>query len=93
MLLRLIDIINRSWDLFYTYGRNLKPYLRNTNSDKCHHYLDTLVLLTSVPPETSVLSKYNIVILFVIYTDIHLRKLVDNVCHFYEKQLQQLLSC
>ena len=28
-----------------------------------------------------------------IYVDIYLRKLVDNICYFHEKQPLQLLSC
>ena len=28
-----------------------------------------------------------------IYMDIYLRKPVDNICHFHEKLLEQLLSC
>ena len=51
------------------------------------HSLDLLVLLTSVPSETPVLSKFSSFILFTIYIDIHLKNAVDNICYFHEKQL------
>ena len=38
-----------------------------------------LVLLTLIPSEMSILSQYSI---FIFYTEIHLRKLVDNICIF-----------
>ena len=46
---------------------------------------DLLVLLTLVPSETSILSQYNIFILFIIHIGVHIRKLKDNICYFHEK--------
>ena len=46
---------------------------------------DALALLTPFPLEKSILKKYRIFILFIIFTDIHLRKHVDNIYSFHEK--------
>ena len=51
------------------------------------HSFDFLVLLTSIPSEISVLPKCRIFILFIIYIDNHLRKLVYSSCLFHAKQL------
>ena len=50
------------------------------------HAFDVLVLLTSILSEKSVLSKYSIFLLFIIYIGIHRRKLVDNICYFHKKE-------
>ena len=64
----------------------LSLYLKNTNIDKyCTFYLS--VFLTSIPSKTSILSKYIIFKFFVTYIDIPVRKLVDNIFYFLEKQL------
>ena len=65
-----------------TYIR-LKPKifcLKTTNSDKYHTFL-----IHVFPSETSILSQCSFLILFLIYRDIHLKKLVDNSCYFREK--------
>ena len=47
------------------------------------HSFDALVLLTSIPSKTLILSKYSI-FMNSMNIDIHLRKLVDNICYFHE---------
>ena len=89
--LRFIDIINKSWHLLHTYDWNSNPLFKKCQKRLISHSFDSLVLLTSIPSETSILSKYSILILFLIFTDIHLIKRVDNICYFHEKQLEQLL--
>ena len=44
----------------------------------------TIGLLTLIPLDTSILS-YSTE--FIIYTDIHLRKIEGNICCFHEKEL------
>ena len=85
MLLRFIDIINKSWHLLHTYGWNLNLLDEKYQWRQISHSFDGLLLLTSISSETLILSKYSTFILLIIYIDIHLRKAVDNVCYFYEK--------
>ena len=51
--------INKSWHILLTLSWNLKPLFTKSNGEK-YHTFDSLVLLTSIPSEMSVLSYYSI---------------------------------
>ena len=53
------------------------------------YIFDALVLLVSIPSETSIFLYYNILIT---YTYIHVKKFVDNIYHFFQEQMQQKLK-
>ena len=78
--LRFFDIISKSIDLLQTFDRNLKLKFKKYQYCQISHSFDELVLLTSIHSETSILLKYSICILFIIYIGIRLRQLVDNIC-------------
>ena len=46
---------------------------------------DSLDLLAPFPSEMSILSKHVVFISFIIHIGIYLRKLIDNICYFHEK--------
>ena len=53
------------------------------------HSFDAFGSLMSVPSETLIFSYRSILIT---YTRIHVKKLGDNVYHFFQEQMQQQLS-
>ena len=78
--LRFFDIISKSRDLLQAFDRNLKLKFKKYQQCQISHSFDALVLLTPIHSETSILLKYSICILFIIYIDIHLRQLVEYIC-------------
>ena len=44
----------------------------------------------SIPSETSI---FPTATFFISHTRIHLKKIVDNIYHFFQEQMQQQLSC
>ena len=44
-----------------------------------------LFYLTSIPSEFSILSEYNVFILFVIHAGIYLKKRAHDICYFHKK--------
>ena len=59
--LRFVDIINKSWQPLQTYIWNLKPYIKNTNSDKHLYFFTHLYFLYEHFP------RKNIVIIVILY--------------------------
>ena len=55
------------------------------------HSFDLLVLLTSIPSETPILLNHNILILFIVYKDIQLKNLLNNICYFHARNFYHLV--
>ena len=51
--LSFIDIINKSWHLLQTFGSNSKTLFKKYQQTS--HSFEVLVLLTSIPSESSIL--------------------------------------
>ena len=58
--LRFIDIISKSWHLLQTFGWNLKPLSKKYKKWQILHVFNSLVLLTLILSETSIILKYSV---------------------------------